>query len=73
MDEMTSAYSVGFDHAGGKIYAGLKNEVRIFDISVPGKFSESRKTWVKKEVGGQKGIISSIAVTTSHYTIFDDT
>ena len=37
LDEMVSAQSVSFDAAGDRIYAGLTNEVRIFDVSVPGK------------------------------------
>ena len=37
LDEMVSAQSVSFDAAGDRIYAGLTNEVRVFDVSVPGK------------------------------------
>ena len=37
LDEMVSAQSVCFDAAGERIYAGLTNEVRVFDVSVPGK------------------------------------
>ena len=58
---MVSAQSVSFDAAGDRIYAGLTNEVRVFDVSVPGKECDTRKTWKKKSEGGQKGIVSCIA------------
>ena len=66
LDEMVSAQSVAFDAAGDRIYAGLTNEVRVFDVSVPGKECDTRKTWKKKSEGGQKGIVSCIA---THPTI----
>jgi hypothetical protein len=34
---MVSAQSICFDPFGEKLYAGLKNEIRIFDVNVPGK------------------------------------
>lgn len=53
---------MAFDVHGHKLYAGLKNEIRVFDVSVPGRdHLAARKTWTKKE-GGQAGIVSCIAV-----------
>lgn len=37
LDEMVSAQSICFDLSGEKLYAGLKNEIRIFDIDIPGE------------------------------------
>jgi len=34
---MVSAQSICFDLSGEKLYAGLKNEIRIFDIDIPGE------------------------------------
>ena len=61
MDELASAHSVAFSADGTKLYAGLKNDLRVFDVSIPGKACEQRTVWSRKE-GGQAGIISTIAV-----------
>ena len=63
---MVSAHSLAFDPTGTRLYAGLKNEIRIFDVSQPGRKCSQRKTWSKKE-GGQPGIVSCIAVSYSCY------
>lgn len=62
VDEMVAAYSLAFDPHGQKLFAGLKNEIRIFDISIPGRDCETRKTWTKQSQG-PSGIISCIAVS----------
>lgn len=61
LDELVSAHSLAFDATGTRLYAGLKNELRIFDVNLPGRKCTQRKTWTKKE-GGQPGIVSCIAV-----------
>merc|ERR1712001_702016 len=62
LDEMEAARSLAFDPSGTKLYAGMKNQIRIFDVSIPGRDCDSIKTFDKKE-GGQSGIISCIAVS----------
>eukprot|EP00095_Tigriopus_kingsejongensis_P008495 maker-scaffold18_size714446-snap-gene-6.28 protein:Tk08495 transcript:maker-scaffold18_size714446-snap-gene-6.28-mRNA-1 annotation:"hypothetical protein BRAFLDRAFT_277111" len=62
LDEMVAAYSVAFDPQGQRLYAGLKNEIRVFDVAVPGRDCLSRRTW-SKEISGPSGMISSIAVS----------
>ena len=59
---MIAARSLRFNPSGTKLFAGLKNQIRIFDVSVPGRDCETVKTFDKKE-GGLGGIISSIAVS----------
>ena len=63
LDEMEAARSLAFDPSGTKLYAGMKNQIRIFDVSIPGRDCDTIKTFDKKE-GGQSGIISCIAVST---------
>lgn len=62
LDEMVAAKSLCFDPCGEKLYAGLKNEVRIFDVAIPGRKCQVRKTFTKKEGTGLSGIISAIAI-----------
>lgn len=62
LDEMVAAKSLCFSPNGDKLVAGLKNEIRVFDVAVPGRDCETVKTFTKKE-GGLPGIISSIAVS----------
>ena len=59
---MEAARSLAFDPSGTKLYAGMKNQIRIFDVSIPGRDCDTIKTFDKKE-GGQSGIISCIAVS----------
>ena len=61
LDEVEAARSLAFSPQGDKLYAGLKNEVRVFDVNVPGRECETRKTYTKQD-GGTAGIVSSIAV-----------
>ena len=62
LDEMVAARSLRFNPSGTKLFAGLKNQIRIFDVAVPGRDCEAVKTFDKKE-GGLGGIISAIAVS----------
>ena len=59
---MVAARSLRFNPSGTKLVAGLKNQVRIFDVAIPGRDCETVKTFDKKE-GGLGGIISAIAVS----------
>ena len=52
-----------FDPTGQKLYVGIKNEICIFDVNIPGRTCTKRKTYGSKEDGGLKGIVSSIAVS----------
>ncbi|XP_009768009.1 uncharacterized protein LOC107788521 isoform X2 [Nicotiana tabacum] len=65
MDEITAAFSIAFNPAGTKIFAGYNKSVRIFDIHRPGRdFTQHSTLQGNKE--GQSGIISSIAFCPSH-------
>ena len=68
LDEMVAARSIRFNPSGTKLVAGLKNQIRIFDVAVPGRVCETVKTFDKKE-GGLSGIISSIAVSSKQWQI----
>ncbi|KAJ9565979.1 hypothetical protein OSB04_001945 [Centaurea solstitialis] len=65
MDEITAAFSVGFNPTGTKIFAGYNKAIRIFDIHRPGRDFEQHST-VQGNKEGQSGIISSIAFSPSH-------
>lgn len=41
-DEVTAPYSVAFHPHGSKIYCGFHNCIRIFDVTHPGRQSETR-------------------------------
>ena len=69
VDEVVAARSVTFDPTGQKLYVGLKSEISIFDVNVPGRKCIKRKTFSNKEDGGLSGIISTIAV--SNLSIFN--
>ena len=62
VDEVVAARSLAFDPTGQKLYVGLKNEICIFDVAIPGRKCVKRKTFTAKD-GGLNGIISSIAVS----------
>ncbi|MCD7456000.1 hypothetical protein HAX54_030427 [Datura stramonium] len=65
MDEITAAFSIAFNPAGTKIFAGYNKSIRIFDIHRPGRdFTQHSTLQGNKE--GQSGIISSIAFCPSH-------
>ncbi|XP_010529395.1 PREDICTED: telomerase Cajal body protein 1 [Tarenaya hassleriana] len=60
MDEITAAFSVGFNPDGTKIFAGYNSSVRVFDIHRPGRdFKQYSTLQGNKE--GQAGILSSLA------------
>ncbi|KAE9607183.1 hypothetical protein Lal_00025673 [Lupinus albus] len=65
MDEITAAFSVAFNPAGTKIFAGYNKCIRIFDLHRPGRDFELYST-VKDKKEGQTGVISSIAFSPSH-------
>ncbi|KAL3820591.1 hypothetical protein ACJIZ3_006496 [Penstemon smallii] len=60
MDEIAAAFSIGFNPAGNKIFAGYNKTIRIFDVHRPGRDFEQYST-VQGNKEGQSGIISSIA------------
>ncbi|CAA0835982.1 Transducin/WD40 repeat-like superfamily protein [Striga hermonthica] len=60
VDEITAAFSIGFNPDGTKIFAGYNKTIRIFDVHRPGRdFGQHSTLSESKE--GQSGIISSIA------------
>ncbi|KAM7530718.1 hypothetical protein LguiB_034128 [Lonicera macranthoides] len=65
MDEITAAFSIGFNPTGTKIFAGYNKSVRIFDIHRPGRDFEHHST-LHGNKEGQSGIISAIAFSPSH-------
>ena len=60
VDEIFAAYSLGFDPAGDRLYAGYKAELRCFEISRPGRNYTQVKLGNKKN-GGQRGMVSCMA------------
>ncbi|GJU39043.1 integrase, catalytic region, zinc finger, CCHC-type containing protein [Tanacetum coccineum] len=44
MDEITAAFSIGFNPTGTKIFAGYNKSIRIFDIHRPSRDFEQRST-----------------------------
>ena len=60
-----------FDPTGQKLYVGIKNEICIFDVNIPGRTCTKRKTYGSKEDGGLKGIVSSIAVSVEALLLID--
>ena len=69
LDEVVAARSLCFNPSGDKLVAGLKNQIRIFDVAIPGRQCETVKTFDKKE-GGLGGIISSIAFNPAMEQVF---
>ncbi|KAH7857946.1 hypothetical protein Vadar_018194 [Vaccinium darrowii] len=65
MDEITAAFSVGFNPAGTKIFGGYNKSLRIFDVHRPGREFKQHST-VQGNKEGQPGIISAIAFCPSH-------
>lgn len=60
LDELSHAFSVALDRTSSTLYCGLKGEVRVFDVSRPGRVSTCHVTRGKK---GQNGIVSCLAVS----------
>ncbi|EPS71564.1 hypothetical protein M569_03195, partial [Genlisea aurea] len=44
MDEITTAFSIGFNPGGNKIFAGYNKTIRIFDVHRPGRDFEQHST-----------------------------
>ena len=61
LDELTHAFSLCATPDGGQFLAGLKNQVRTFDLERPGRSCQVTVTG-DKSGKGQVGIISSLAV-----------
>ena len=57
LDELSHAFSVTTDQSGSSLYCGLVGEVKVFDVSRPGRESWSQLT---RGEGGQGGIISCL-------------
>lgn len=65
VDEITAAFSVVFNPAGTKIFAGYNKSIRVFDVQRPGRdFKQYSTLQGNKE--GQAGIISAIAFSPTH-------
>jgi len=60
LDELSHAFSVSLDKSCSKLFCGLKGEVRVFDVSRPGRCSTSHVT---RGDAVQGGIISCLAVS----------
>lgn len=60
LDEITHAFSLALDPGGEKFMAGLKNQVRTFDLSQPGRNCEINVIG-DKNGHGQVGIISCLS------------
>ncbi|KAL0834509.1 telomerase Cajal body protein 1-like [Brassica napus] len=60
MDEITAAFSIGFNPGGNKIFAGYNNSIRVFDLHRPGRDFGQYSTLQKKKEG-QAGILSTLA------------
>lgn len=58
VDEVASAHSLAFSTDGMQLYAGLTNEIRIFETMIPGNVSST----IKLGKGYHSGIISTLAV-----------
>ncbi|XP_027346962.1 telomerase Cajal body protein 1 isoform X1 [Abrus precatorius] len=65
MDEITAAFSIAFNPAGTKIFAGYNKCIRMFDLHRPGRDFELYST-VKDKKEGQTGIISAMAFSPFH-------
>ncbi|XP_022715988.1 telomerase Cajal body protein 1 isoform X2 [Durio zibethinus] len=65
VDEITAAFSVSFNPAGTKVFAGYNKSVRVFDIHRPGRDFAQYST-IQGNKDGQTGIISAIAFCPTH-------
>jgi len=63
LDELSHAYSVTTDDPVTSVYCGLVGEVRVFDVSRPGRESWSHRLVSSKGERGQGGIISCLATS----------
>uniref|UniRef100_A0A158P9R8 WD repeat-containing protein 79 n=1 Tax=Angiostrongylus cantonensis TaxID=6313 RepID=A0A158P9R8_ANGCA len=72
LDELTAAYSIAFSNDGTRLYGGYNSCIRIWDTDRPGRQHTSIKTYgnfqnarisiTEKQTGGQKSIVSCIAM-----------
>ncbi|KAF5728641.1 telomerase Cajal body protein 1 [Tripterygium wilfordii] len=65
VDEITAAFSIAFNPAGTKIFAGYNKSVRIFDLHRPGRDFQQHST-LQGNKEGQTGIISAISFCPTH-------
>ncbi|XP_048132452.1 telomerase Cajal body protein 1-like [Rhodamnia argentea] len=65
VDEITAAFSIAFNPAGNKIFAGYNKSIRVFDVHHPGRDFEKHST-LQGNKEGQTGIISAIAFSPAH-------
>lgn len=65
MDEITAAFSIAFNPAGTKIFAGYNKTVRVFDIHRPGRDFKQHST-LQGNKEGQTGILSALAFCPTH-------
>ncbi|PAV84872.1 hypothetical protein WR25_06469 [Diploscapter pachys] len=61
LDELSAAQTMCFSLDGSRVYAGYKRMIRVWDVRRPGPQIIDIPTW-SKEYGGQRAIISSIAM-----------
>ncbi|WKX96039.1 hypothetical protein Q1695_012479 [Nippostrongylus brasiliensis] len=69
LDELTAAYSVAFSNDGSHLYGGYDTCIRIWDTDRPGRQLSTIKTW-DKQTGGQKSIVSCIAMNKSFNGVY---
>ncbi|XP_065829238.1 telomerase Cajal body protein 1-like [Oscarella lobularis] len=65
LDEVISAYSLGFTPDANRVYAGYRGEIRIFDVARPGRASKHQNT-----KGVQRGIISCFGFPTDFRDLY---
>ncbi|KAL0298543.1 UNVERIFIED_CONTAM: Telomerase Cajal body protein 1 [Sesamum radiatum] len=65
MDEITAAFSIGFNPNGNKIFAGYNKTIRVFEVHRPGRDFQQYSTLLGNKEG-QSGIISSIAFSPTY-------
>ncbi|KAJ9136236.1 hypothetical protein P3X46_033331 [Hevea brasiliensis] len=65
VDEITAAFSIAFNSAGTKMFAGYNKSIRVFDVHRPGREFEQYST-LQGNKEGQTGIISTIAFCPTH-------
>jgi hypothetical protein len=65
LDELVSPHSLCFSLDGQRLYCGFNKCVRVFETCRPGVDCTTIPTH-EKRWGGQKGIVSTIAMVPSH-------
>ena len=71
LDEIDFAISLAFEEKGERIYGGYKNNVKIFDLNVPGREISTIKTFERrnKKSFGYQGIIGSIDLQSNSHLV----